>query len=252
MHELIEGEFVQPPVPQNPTNNSPALAETAMTIFPTHERTLNQFRQELLVTGYSTQTIKMYMLYAQKFLEHTRKNTESLTKQDVISFLAKAREQNVSNSTLSLMHSSLRYFLQQHLKLSIVDDIKIPKKGKKLPSVLTMNEIKSIFQNTKHGRNRLLLQFIYSTGCRVSEAAKMKTEDVDWENGTAQVKEGKGNKDRMIILSQKWGGEMKKYLNRKKINLFSCFPKRMENPFQRIPLNELFVFRRKRQESQNE
>jgi integrase/recombinase XerD len=193
---------------------------------PAAQQTLTTFRQELLVTGYSPKTIKMYLIYAQKFLEHTRKTPETMTKQDVISFLAQAREQNVSNATLSLMHSALRFFLEQHLKLGVVEDVKIPKKAKKLPSVLTMNELKTIFTNTKHGRNRLLLQFIYSTGVRVSEAVKMKLIDIDWENGTAQVKGGKGNKDRVVVLSQKWSGEIKKYLNRKKIKSEFLFSKK--------------------------
>lgn len=197
---------------------------------PTAQQTLTAFRQELLVTGYSPKTIKMYLIYAQKFLEHTRKTPEAMTKQDVISFLAQARELNVSNATLSLMHSALRFFLEQHLKLGVVEDVKIPKKAKKLPSVLTLNELKTIFTNTKHGRNRLLLQFIYSTGVRVSEAVKMKLVDIDWDNGTAQVRGGKGNKDRMVVLSQKWSGEIKKYLNRKKVKSEYLFSKKNGKP----------------------
>ncbi len=197
---------------------------------PAAQQTITAFRQELLVTGYSPKTIKMYLIYAQKFLEHTRKTPETMTKQDVISFLAQAREQNVSNATLSLMHSAMKFFLQQHLKLGIVDDVKIPKKAKKLPSVLTLNELKTIFTNTKHGRNRLLLQFIYSTGVRVSEAVKMKLVDIDWDNGTAQVRGGKGNKDRMVVLSQKWSGEIKKYLNRKKVKSEYLFSKKNGKP----------------------
>ncbi len=194
------------------------------------EEAINRFRQELLVTGYSPKTMKMYLIYAHKFLKHANKEIAVLSKQDVISFLAQAKENNVSNATLSLMHSSLKFFLQQHLKLPIVDDIKIPKKAKKLPSVLTMNEVRDIFRNTRHGRNRLVLQFIYSTGCRVSEAVNMRTEDVDWENGTAQVKGGKGNKDRIIVLSQKWIGNVKKYLNKKKVKSPFLFSKKNGKP----------------------
>lgn len=222
------------PVSNLTTSETPAvvtpLVDQTKILSPAAQQTLTNFRQELLVTGYSEKTIKMYMIYAQKFLEHTNRLPETFIKQDVISFLAKAREQNVSNATLSLMHSALRFFLEQHLKLGVVEDVKIPKKAKKLPSVLTMNEIKTIFTNTKHGRNRLLLQFIYSTGVRVSEAVHMKIEDVDWENGTAQVKGGKGNKDRMVVLSQKWSGEVKKYLNRKKIKSPFLFSKKNGKP----------------------
>ncbi|MFH0969870.1 MAG: site-specific tyrosine recombinase/integron integrase [Candidatus Diapherotrites archaeon] len=191
-----------------------------------HQNTINEFRQELLVTGYSPKTIKMYLIYSKKFLEQTQKEISSLSKQDVIAFLAKAKEKNVSNATLSLMHSALKFFLTEHLKLNVVDEIKIPKKAKKLPVVLTVSEIKDIFQHTRHGRNRLLLQFIYSTGCRVSEAVKMKTEDIDWENGVARVQGGKGNKDRIVVISQKWAGNIKKYLKRKKNNSPFLFSKK--------------------------
>mgnify|MGYP001594527258 FL=1 len=180
------------------------------------EKILTQFKQELMVTGYSPRTVKMYLLYVQKLLEQTPKMPNDMDKQDIVSFLATAREKNVSNATLSLMHSALKFFFQQHIGKKIIDDVKIPKKAKKLPSVLTVNELKDIFKNTKVGRNRLLLQFIYSTGVRVSEAVKMRVEELDFDNATANVKSGKGNKDRVVVLSQKWITFIKKYLNRKK------------------------------------
>jgi integrase/recombinase XerD len=217
----------EPTPPHSPTSSHSDMTAGGRTDIPTHTQTiLKNFRQELLVIGYSERTIKMYLIYAQKLLKHSGKDPANLTKQDVIGFLALAREQNVSNATLSLMHSAVRFFLEKHLKMNIVEEIKIPKKAKKLPVVLTMSEIRSIFQNTKHGRNRLLLQFIYSTGCRVSEAVNMKLVDLDWENGIANVRGGKGNKDRVVVLSQKWTGEMKKYLNRRKVKSESLFAKK--------------------------
>lgn len=191
-----------------------------------HQKILKQFKQELLVTGYSPRTIKMYFIYVQKLLKETPKLPTQMDKQDIVGFLAHAREKNVSNSTLSLMHSALKFFFQQHIGKKIIDDIKIPKKAKKLPTVLTVNELKEIFKNTKTGRNRLLLQFIYSTGVRVSEAVKMRVEELDFENATANVKSGKGNKDRVVVLSQKWITFIKKYLNRKKIKSEYLFSKK--------------------------
>lgn len=195
-----------------------------------HVKILTQFKQELMVTGYSPRTSKMYLIYVQKLLEQTPKMPSDMDKQDIVSFLATAREKNVSNATLSLMHSALKFFFQQHIGKKIIDDIKIPKKAKKLPSVLTVNELKEIFKHTKVGRNRLLLQFIYSTGVRVSEAVKMRVEELDFDNATANVKSGKGNKDRVIVLSQKWITFIKKYLNRKKVQSDYVFSKKNGKP----------------------
>ncbi|MBM3281847.1 MAG: integrase [Candidatus Diapherotrites archaeon] len=195
-----------------------------------HQKILTQFKQELLVTGYSSRTIKMYLIYVQKLLEETPKRPSEMDKQDIVGFLARAREKNVSNATLSLMHSALKFFFQQHIGKKIIDDIKIPKKAKKLPSVLTISELKEIFKNTKAGRNRLLLQFIYSTGVRVSEAVKMRVNDMDLDNATATVKSGKGNKDRVVVLSQKWITFIKKYLGRKRVVSEFVFSKKNGKP----------------------
>lgn len=206
-----------------PTENTPQLT-------PEQQNVLTRFKQELMVTGYSPRTIKMYLVYVQKFLSHTQKLPSQVEKHDIVGFLAVAREKNISNATLALMHAALKFFFEQHLRLRIIDEVKIPKKAKKLPTVLTMPEIKLIFTNTKPGRNRLLLQFIYSTGCRVSEAVKLQLQDVEFENGSATVRGGKGNKDRVVILSQKWVGEIKKYLKRKKVQSEFLFSKKNGKP----------------------
>jgi integrase/recombinase XerD len=188
------------------------------------------FKQELLVTGYSPKTIKMYLLYTQKFLEFSKKPVKELNKQDIVGFLAQAKEKDVSNATMALMHASLKYFLEKHLSYKIIDQIKIPKKAKKLPVVLTRKEAGVLFKNTKAGRNRLILQFLYGSGCRVSEAVNIKTKDLDFENCTGMVKGGKGNKDRIIILSQKWVRDVKKYVNKKKVKREYLFSKKNGKP----------------------
>lgn len=210
---------------QTPEKNQPIMNVVQNPLFDA-TKIVTPFKQELMVTGYSQRTTKMYVLYVQKFFEYCQKHPEAVTKHDVVGFLAQAREKNVSNATLALMHASLKFFFEQHLNQKLIDDVKIPKKAKKLPSVLSIAELKEVFSFTKPGRNRLCLQFIYSTGCRVSEAVKMKIHDLDMENGTASVRGGKGNKDRVVVLSQKWITEIKKYFKRKKVPSEFVFSKK--------------------------
>jgi integrase/recombinase XerD len=112
------------------------------------------------------------------------------------------------------------------LKLNVLEEIKIPKKAKTLPKVLTKDEIRLLFQNTHHGRNRLMLQFMYGSGCRVSEVVKMKIEDINFKERTAAIRGGKGNKDRMIILSKEWVSDVKRYLDKKRIKSEFVFSKK--------------------------
>ncbi len=209
-----------------PLSEMPPTAPTKIDI----PALVKRFQQELMVTGYSPRTLKMYVLYVQKFLEHTQKHPTQIGKQDIVSFLAEAKQRNSSNATLALMHASLKFFLEQHWGQKVVDEVKIPKKAKKLPVVLSIPELKMVFSHTKPGRNRLLLQFIYSTGVRVSEAIKLKIQELNLDQLTANVRGGKGNKDRVVVLSVKWSKEIRKYLKKKKSQSEFVFSKKNGKP----------------------
>ncbi len=186
------------------------------------DEVLTRFNQELLISGYSSKTLKMYSLYTRQFLEATGKPVEAIERADIVGFMArKKQELNVSNATLSLIHSALKFFFHSFLKLKIVEDIKVPKKAKKLPSVLSRDEVRALIKATKHGRNRLLVEFLYSSGVRVSEAAKIKLDDLDLREKIARVRGGKGNKDRVIILSGEWIKGLKKHLKHR-VRKFDC------------------------------
>ena len=110
------------------------------------------------------------------------------------------------------------------------EDIKIPKKAKKLPVILTRDEVKALIGAAKLGRNRLIVEFLYSSGVRVSELTKLKIEDINLKEKIAKVVGGKGNKDRIIILSDKWVKKIKKYLDKRKIKNPWLFSKKNGKP----------------------
>lgn len=191
---------------------------------------LKKFKQEIIIAGYSKKTITMYETYVRLFLEGLKKPAEQAQREDIIEFMAGMKEKNNSNATLALALSALKFFYHSFLHRKIIEDIKVPKKAKKLPVVLTRAELKELFKATKAGRNRLILEFLYSTGCRVSEATKIKVDDLELAEGIARVKGGKGNKDRIIVLSKEWASEIKKYLKRKKIKSEFVFSKKNGKP----------------------
>jgi len=190
------------------------------------ESVLKQLKQELIVEGYSEKTIKMYLIYARETLYTINKPLDSLTKNDLVGYLAGKKEAGCNNATLSLVHASMQYLFKKMLKMNILEDIKIAKKAKTLPKVLTREELKQLFYATHFGRNRLMLQFMYGSGCRVSEVTKIKTEDINLKERTATIRGGKGNKDRFIILSKEWCHGIKKYLEKKKIKSEFIFSKK--------------------------
>ncbi|PJA17168.1 MAG: hypothetical protein COX63_02920, partial [Candidatus Diapherotrites archaeon CG_4_10_14_0_2_um_filter_31_5] len=163
---------------------------------------LQTTREELIIAGYSDKTLKMYLCYLEDFFKKIKKPVKEVAREDIVSYLAVKREkENLSNASLSLIHASLKFFFNTILKNKILDEIKIPKKDKKLPTILTIKEIKALIKAAKSGRNRTIIEFLYASGIRVSECAKMRIVNLDLFEGVARVQSGKGKKDRIIILS---------------------------------------------------
>ncbi len=194
-------------------------------------QTIKEFKQELIIAGYSSKTFKMYLIYVQEMLKKINKDPQEITERDLIGYLADKKESGCSNATIGLVNAALKYFFKHYLKKgAIIENIKTPKRSKSLPKVLSKDEIKSLFKATKFGRNRLMLQFMYGSGSRVSEVVKLKVEELNIKERTALIKSGKGNKDRIIILSKDWLSDLKKYLNKKKVKSEYVFSKKNGKP----------------------
>ncbi len=192
---------------------------------------VQKLRQELIVSGYSSRTVKMYLCYFNEFDRFLKKPIEQCERDDIVAFLAEKKEKgNVSNATLALVHAALHFFFHKIMRKKIVEDIKIAKKATKLPTVLGRDEVKKLIKATPPKRDRLIVEFLYSSGCRVSECVKLKTENLDFKEKMASIRGGKGNKDRMIILSKEWLKHIKKYLKRKKIKSVFVFSKKNGTP----------------------
>jgi len=235
--ENKESAVSQPsPAPLPSSGNTLAVAQSTpfekeiINENPEFENLLKEIKQELIIEGYSSKTLKMYLLYGREVLYSINKPVQTLEKKDIIGYLAKKKEEGCANATLALVHAAMEYMLKKHLKMHILEEIKIPKKAKSLPKVLSKDEIRALFQNTKFGRNRLMLQFMYGSGCRVSEVVKLKVEELNLKERTALIQSGKGNKDRIIILSKDWIHDLKKYLGKKKIKSEYVFSKKNGKP----------------------
>ena len=228
-----QNELLQSPAPPSSTKIELPLSQAQtnqIELNPKFEQILTQLKQELIVEGYSSKTIKMYLIYTREMIYFINKPLEELVKQDIISYLAYKKEKNCNNATLSLIHASMQYLFKKNHMKTILEEIKIPKKAKSLPKVLTRDEIKKLFESTHFGRNRLMLQFMYGSGCRVSEVTKIKVEELNFKERTATVRAGKGNKDRIIVLSKEWIHGIKKYLAKKKIQSEFVFSKKNGKP----------------------
>jgi len=177
---------------------------------------IEKIKNELIIRGYTQRTIDQYLMYIKEYIFLAEENhiawkeDNNNTHDFIVKYLAQKRT-NLKNTSLSLIFFALKFLYEDILRIHIMDDLKSPKKEKYLPTVLTKEEVRTLFDVTKEPRDKLILELLYSSGLRVSELCSLKIDSCNFEEGTAKVIGGKGNKDRLVILSKNWILDYQKY-----------------------------------------
>ena len=155
--------------------------------------------QECKLKGYSQKTIKSYIHHVQKFIASKK------TPREYLLFLI---NNSKSDETVRSTGFAIKFYLKSIKKESedieqILNDLPNVKRAKKLPVILSKEEIVQLITATNHINHRLIIQIGYSAGLRVSEIINLKWEDIDFNRNLVHIKKAKGKKDRIVMLSQK-------------------------------------------------
>lgn len=168
-------------------------------------RLKDQMEMDMRLTGFSPKTISCYLACMKNFTIHFRRSPDEMGQDEIRGYLSYLMEEKkASQSVISQSYSALKFFfettLQRQWNLS-----KIPrfKQRKKLPAVLSKQEVASIFSATNNLKHRAMLMTIYSGGLRLSEAAHLKVSDIDSGRMMIRVNQGKGMKDRYTLLGKR-------------------------------------------------
>jgi len=97
-------------------------------------------------------------------------------------------------------------------------EVPIKKKEKKLPKVLSKKEIKALIDNTSNIKHRLIIKLLYSSGLRLQELINLKRKDLDFDRNLIHIVKGKGNKDRITILSNSIKTDLLRYFSKSEFN----------------------------------
>ena len=170
--------------------------------FRSGEGHFEDLRKELVARKYSPKTVKSYIHYNEEFLKFARKMVNEVTNEDVKNYLFYlAEKKGLSTSSLNIAISALKFYYSEVRKQSFIYEIKRPKKDKKLPIVLSRDEVSRILSVVTNLKHKTILMITYSSGIRVSEVAKLRAEDIDMNRKLIHVHAAKGRKDRYTILS---------------------------------------------------
>ena len=178
---------------------------------------LDKLKTELEIRGFSKRTVDTYLFHAKKFLGFVKKEPVSVTEDDAKKYIAYLMtELKYKPSSINLALSSIKFFYNEILQNKAFNAVKAPKPEKKLPTVLTKDEVKKLLNAVKNPKHRLLIEFMYSSGVRVSECVSLKIDDLDLNEKIGKIRHGKGNKERYIILSDNLISHLNEYLHIKK------------------------------------
>ncbi|CAM3104068.1 tyrosine-type recombinase/integrase [Flavobacterium frigoris] len=156
----------------------------------------------ILAYNYSSSTMRTYTSSFLKFLrDHQFKDPHTITQKEITKYLASLMERGLSAASGHSMVNALLFYYQQieHQK-GFELNIPRPKKEKKLPSVLTMEECLQIFRAVDNPKHKLLLLIGYGAGLRVSEIVTLEWRDILFSEHKIHIKDAKGKKDRMVML----------------------------------------------------
>lgn len=178
---------------------------------------LDKLKTELEIRGFSKRTVDAYLFHNKKFLDFLKNDPKEAAENDAKRYIAYLMsDKKYRPSSVNLAISSLKFFYNEILQNKAFNGLKSPKLEKKLPTVLTKEEVKKLLNVIENPKHKLLVEFLYSSGLRVSECVSLRVDDLDLKEKMGKIKHGKGNKERYIILSDNLILHLEEYLKNKK------------------------------------
>lgn len=161
---------------------------------------LNKLEIELKISKNSEHTLNSYLKANKELFEFTKKHPEQISEEDIKAYIVNKLGKNSSSSVIVFL-SAIKYAYSTILgKDQLTIKIKRPKKEKKIPEVLTKNEVKKLLESFDNSKSKLMASMMYACGLRVSELINLKINDLNFNEKVGQIRQAKGKKDRMLNI----------------------------------------------------
>jgi site-specific recombinase XerD len=162
--------------------------------------------EDMQIRNLAPLTQSAYLLQVSLFARHFGQSPERLGREDIRAYrLYLAQDKHLAASSISVAVAALRFFYTVTLKQAWTVDADIPtcRLPQKLPQVLSQTEVGQFLDAVESLKHRVILTVCYAAGLRVSEAVRLKPAAIDSRRMVIRVEEGKGRKDRYVMLSPK-------------------------------------------------
>lgn len=169
--------------------------------------------EDMKLRNLAPRTIAVYTTRAAAFARHFGRSPEVLGREEIRSFLLYlVREKHVSWSVYNQTVAALRFLYEVTLdRHGVMVRVPCPKQPKKLPTVLSLDEMARFFGAVLGVKHRAILMTAYAAGLRISEVVALRVDDVDSQRMILRVRQGKGRRDRNVMLSPRLLALLREY-----------------------------------------
>ena len=172
---------------------------------PRGTRLLDSVRHIIRLRHYSVRTEERYVEWILRFVRyHGMKHPQEMGSSEVAAFLSHlALDLDVAAATQKQAFNALGFLYREVLKKDIgpIEGNVRVRRAPRVPTVLTTHEVQRII-DALSGTNKLVVRLLYGSGLRLMEALRLRVKDLDFERLTLTVRGGKGDKDRLTVLSK--------------------------------------------------
>lgn len=160
--------------------------------------------EELQRRNYSQSTVRAYIRVIRELTAYFRKPPDRLGPDHMRLFQNHLfRERKLNARTVVQYSAGLRFFFVKTLKRHyMLENIPLPKEPRTLPRVLSQGEVTTLIESASNLMHRAILMTLYATGMRRAELCQLKVSDIDKERMVIHIRQGKGQRDRDVDLSE--------------------------------------------------
>lgn len=201
-----------------------------------------RMREDLQLAGYSPRTVASYIDTVRVLANYYHRSPDLITEDEIRRFfLYMINERKSSASSITVYLCGIKFFYETTLKRTwrIFDLIK-PLRPKRLPVVLSPEEVRIVLKEITHPVYRMALTIIYACGLRISEGLRLEVTDIDGKRRLLRVRNGKGGKDRYVHLADRPLELLRAYCRQHGIDSGFLFPHKEDGHIKKDTLEVAF------------
>jgi len=202
----------------------------------------DRMERDLRIRGFSNSTRQCYLARMKAMVKFFMRSPDELTLEDIHSYqLYLTQDRKVCWSSFNQSVSAIRFFYTVTLDRGWdVQAIPYQKTGRKLPVVLSCEEVLKLFQVVTNVKHKAILMTAYAGGLRVSEVTHLRVRDVDGRRMMLRIQQGKGRQDRYVMLSHKLQAVLREYWKLYKPRDWLFAGQNPERPLTRAAVHKFF------------